>query len=129
MKNRARNGSSGRFTHERTSSARICAETASAWQEARNIPLVRQMEAQMADMATHYGWWILAVVLGITELFVGSFYLLVIAVALALAGLSAWLGHVQHPAAGRRRRQCPGRRSGALSPAHRPVAAGARAQP
>ncbi len=46
----------------------------------------------MADMATHYGWWILAVVLGITELFVGSFYLLVIAVALALAGLSAWLG-------------------------------------
>jgi len=50
------------------------------------------MEAQMADMATHYGWWILAVVLGITELFVGSFYLLVIAVALALAGLSAWLG-------------------------------------
>jgi len=52
------------------------------------------MEAQMADMATHYGWWILAVVLGITELFVGSFYLLVIAVALALAGLSAWLGAV-----------------------------------
>ena len=59
---------------------------------ARNTPLARQMEAQMADMATHYGWWILAVVLGITELFVGSFYLLVIAVALALAGLSAWLG-------------------------------------
>ena len=57
----------------------------------------------MADMATHYGWWILAVVLGITELFVGSFYLLVIAVALALVQLyrtaetvltiaRAWLG-------------------------------------
>lgn len=45
----------------------------------------------MDYMATHYGWWILAVGLGITELFVGSFYLLVIAAALFLAGIAAWL--------------------------------------
>ena len=38
MKNRARNGSSGRFAHERTSSARICAETASTWQRPGTPP-------------------------------------------------------------------------------------------
>ena len=45
----------------------------------------------MDFMATHYGWWILAVVLGIAELFIGSFYLLVIAGAMFLAGIAAWL--------------------------------------
>lgn len=43
-------------------------------------------------VATWLGWWVLAVVLGTVELFVGGFYLLVIAVAMAVAGVGAWLG-------------------------------------
>ncbi len=41
----------------------------------------------------HYGWWILAVALGIAELVTGTFFLLVLAVATAAGGLAAWLGH------------------------------------
>lgn len=43
-------------------------------------------------VATYLGWWVLAVVLGTVELFVGSFYLLVIAVAMAVSGIVAWFG-------------------------------------
>ncbi|MDO4233270.1 MAG: hypothetical protein Q4D19_14160, partial [Lautropia sp.] len=37
-------------------------------------------------------WWVIAIGLVIVELFVGSFYLLVIALGLAAGGLAAWSG-------------------------------------
>lgn len=43
-------------------------------------------------MAMHWIWWIAAVVLVGAELATGTFYLLAIAIALALGGLAAWLG-------------------------------------
>lgn len=43
-------------------------------------------------VATYLGWWVLAVILGTVELFVGGFYLLVIAGAMAVAGIVAWFG-------------------------------------
>ncbi|MDO5057265.1 MAG: NfeD family protein [Lautropia sp.] len=43
-------------------------------------------------VATYLGWWVLAVALGTVELFVGGFYLLVLAVAMAVAGVAAWFG-------------------------------------
>ncbi|MDO4683578.1 MAG: NfeD family protein [Lautropia sp.] len=42
-------------------------------------------------MAKHL-WWLAAIVLGILELVTGSFYLLVIALGLACAGVAAMLG-------------------------------------
>ncbi|MGE0801770.1 MAG: NfeD family protein [Lautropia sp.] len=43
-------------------------------------------------MALHYGWWLIAIVLGVAELFTGSFYLLVLAGAAACAGIAAAAG-------------------------------------
>ena len=43
-------------------------------------------------MAFQYWWWLLAIVLGIAEMFTGSFYLLVLAAGAAGAGLVAALG-------------------------------------
>lgn len=37
-------------------------------------------------------WWLFALLLGILELFTGTFYLLVIALGLCAGGLAAWLG-------------------------------------
>ena len=43
-------------------------------------------------MAIQYWWWLAAIVLGIAEMFTGSFYLLVLAAGAAGAGLAAALG-------------------------------------
>ncbi len=43
-------------------------------------------------MAAHYGWWLIAVALGVAELFTGSFYLLVLATGAATAGFAGWFG-------------------------------------
>ena len=43
-------------------------------------------------MAIQYWWWLVAIALGIAELFTGSFYLLVLAAGAAGAGLAAALG-------------------------------------
>lgn len=43
-------------------------------------------------MAWQYWWWLLAIVLGIAELFTGSFYLLVLAAGGAGAGIVAAFG-------------------------------------
>ncbi|MDO4905045.1 MAG: NfeD family protein [Lautropia sp.] len=50
------------------------------------------MEPFSSFFSGHSLWWLLAVVLGTLELFTGSFYLLVIALGLAGAGLAAWTG-------------------------------------
>lgn len=43
-------------------------------------------------MAIQYWWWLLAIALGIAEMFTGSFYLLVLAAGAAGAGVTAALG-------------------------------------
>lgn len=43
-------------------------------------------------MEVYWIWWLAAVVLVIAEMNSGTFYLLAVAVGLAAAGLSAWLG-------------------------------------
>lgn len=43
-------------------------------------------------MELHHWWWIMALALGVTELLTGTFYLLVLAIGSAAAGLAAWLG-------------------------------------
>ena len=43
-------------------------------------------------MAIQYWWWLAAIVLGIAEMFTGSFYLLVLAAGAAGAGVTAALG-------------------------------------
>jgi membrane protein implicated in regulation of membrane protease activity len=43
-------------------------------------------------MEEHWIWFIAGLVILIAELFTGTFYMLVIAVALAAGGISAWLG-------------------------------------
>lgn len=43
-------------------------------------------------MAVQYGWWLLALGLAVLELLSGTFYLLVIALGCAAAGLAAALG-------------------------------------
>ena len=43
-------------------------------------------------MAMQYWWWLVAIALGIAEMFTGSFYLLVLAAGAAGAGLVAALG-------------------------------------
>lgn len=43
-------------------------------------------------MQLHHWWWIMTLVLGVAELLSGTFYLLVLAIGSAAAGLSAWLG-------------------------------------
>ena len=43
-------------------------------------------------MAIQYWWWLLAIALGIAELFTGGFYLLVLGAGAAGAGLTAALG-------------------------------------
>lgn len=43
-------------------------------------------------MAIQYGWWLVAIALGIAEMFTGSFYLLVLAAGAAGAGVFAALG-------------------------------------
>ena len=43
-------------------------------------------------MAMHYWWWLVAIALGITEMFTGSLYLLVLAAGAAGAGLVAAFG-------------------------------------
>ena len=43
-------------------------------------------------MALQYWWWLLAITLGIAELFTGSFYLLVLAAGASGAGVAAALG-------------------------------------
>lgn len=46
----------------------------------------------MLGLTLQYGWWMLAIALGIAEIFLGTFYLLIIALALLLTGIIAWLG-------------------------------------
>lgn len=46
----------------------------------------------MLGLTSQYGWWMLAVTLSIAEIFLGTFYLLIIALALLLTGIIAWLG-------------------------------------
>jgi membrane protein implicated in regulation of membrane protease activity len=43
-------------------------------------------------MEAYWIWWLAAVVLVIAEMNSGTFYLLAVAIGLAVAGLSAWLG-------------------------------------
>ncbi len=43
-------------------------------------------------MALQYWWWLLAIALGVAELFTGSFYLLVLAAGASGAGVAAALG-------------------------------------
>ncbi len=50
------------------------------------------MEPISSFFSGHALWWLLAVVLGTLELFTGTFYLLVIALGLACAGIASWMG-------------------------------------
>lgn len=50
------------------------------------------MESWESFFVAKYLWWLAAIVLGILELTTGSFYLLVIALGLASAGVAAMLG-------------------------------------
>lgn len=43
-------------------------------------------------MQAQYWWWLIALALGIAELFTGSLYLLLIALGCAAAGIGAWAG-------------------------------------
>ena len=41
-------------------------------------------------MSAYWMWWIAAAALGAAELLTGTFYLLVVGVALAFGGVAAW---------------------------------------
>jgi membrane protein implicated in regulation of membrane protease activity len=45
------------------------------------------------DMAVQFAWWVVAVALGVAELFTGSFYMIVLAAGAASAGFAAALGY------------------------------------
>jgi len=49
-------------------------------------------EEETAAMAAHWMWWIVAAALIAAELLTGTFYLLVVGLAVACGGVVAWLG-------------------------------------
>jgi membrane protein implicated in regulation of membrane protease activity len=55
------------------------------------VPYASRRDGE-GSVAAHWLWWILAVVLIGVELVSGTFYLLAVAVALAIGGVAAWLG-------------------------------------
>ena len=58
-------------------------------------------------MAIQYWWWLVAIALGIAEMFTGSFYLLVLAAGAAGAGLAAALGSAPPASSSARRSSAP----------------------
>ena len=90
--------------------------------------------ARTSDMAMQYGWWLVAIALGIAELFSGSFYLLVLAAGAGGAGLLAalglGLGSAVHLRGGDQRgRRGAGEQDAAVAQERAPVPAQPRCQP